>query len=68
VLPLVTGGKDTAYNQRVSDVRSALLNLGHKAKDIAGVMAAVEEKAVDSGVSVEDLVLLALKNAKRSRS
>jgi Holliday junction DNA helicase RuvA len=67
VLPLVTGGKDTAYNQRVSDVRSALLNLGHKAKDIAGVMAAVEEKAVDPEVSVEDLVLLALKNARKAR-
>ena len=68
VLPLGTASGNTAYNQRVSDVRSALLNLGHKAKDIAGVMAAVEEKAVDPEVSVEDLVLLALKSAKRSRS
>jgi Holliday junction resolvasome RuvABC DNA-binding subunit len=51
----------------VSDVRSALLNLGHKAKDIAGVMAAVEERAVDETVSVEDLLKLALKSARKAR-
>lgn len=67
VLPVCTAAGNTAYNQRVADVRSALLNLGHKAKDIVGVMAVVEEKAVDPEVKVNDLVLLALKSVRKAR-